>query len=49
MTLSVGSFTIELRNSSFYLKTPQHELFISKLTGVVHSRKGDATGTPSAA
>lgn len=50
MTLSVGPFSIEIRYSSLYLETPQHELFISKRLGVVHSRKGDlSAGTTSAA
>ncbi|MBB2718881.1 UNVERIFIED_ORG: hypothetical protein GGD48_004138 [Rhizobium etli] len=39
MTFSVGTFTIEIRHSSFYLETARHELFISKGMGVVHSRK----------
>ncbi|AGS20112.1 hypothetical protein [Rhizobium etli] len=39
MTFSIGSFTIEIRNSSFYLETARHALFISKAMGVVHSRK----------
>ncbi|WP_167315882.1 hypothetical protein [Rhizobium leguminosarum] len=39
MTFSIGSLTIEIRNSSFYLETARHEFFISKGVGVVHSRK----------
>lgn len=43
MTFSVGSFTIEIRNSTLWLETARHELFISKGMGVVHSRKPQRT------
>ncbi|NKQ83414.1 hypothetical protein C3Y91_03285 [Rhizobium sp. UPM1133] len=39
MTISVASFTIEIHRSSLWLETAHRELFVSKGTGVVHSRK----------
>lgn len=39
MTISVGSFTIEIHRSSLWLETAHRELFVSKGTGAVHSRK----------